>query len=158
MRTMSPELVVHDNHVYFTGSEGFFKADLKSGEVIIHAESTEQNPIAGGLGLLDYSSNLISIGRNGVTAIRKSDGEVQFHAKLDDGATHYKQLGTKLAMIRNSRNAQIVDLESGLASPVVRRNTGNRYYGDLDGDIFISDDASYAITIGRSGKLMRHRF
>ncbi len=158
MRSLSPEVIVDGNRVLFSGSGGFYAADLHTGEIILHTESTDQNPIESGLGAMAYNESFISIGRNGVTALRKSDGEVIYHSAVSDGATHYKLNGTKLAMIRNSRNAQVVDLDSGQISPVVRRNTGNRYYGHFDGDIFISEDASFAITLGRSGKLMRHRF
>ncbi len=157
IRDFSNAVLQEGDTLYYIADGKFIGVDPVTGQTRLETPLGDQSGHFG-LGFFKHGDKIVSIGTGGVTAFNPENGRIIYNVRNRDGAESFQVFGDVAALHRNSRNVRLVNLNDGTLSNVVRRNNDRRYFGDLDGFIFVNAEEKFALSLGDSGRLMRHSF
>lgn len=144
------------DQVAFGDQERVFLVDVESGATV---RDTPWNSgvVRTILGLEEANGNLVVVGTDGVQAWDASLNSVVWETEIERSFS-YDVRGSWLVTFRQHQQAQVVDLEHGGVSPVIRARRSRRVFGDADRQIWVDSAARHAVTVDNRGTIRRYSF
>lgn len=148
--------IIEGDRVYIADPNELYAFNRSTGDVIYNVSHNDHNTGVL-LGLEEHGNMLIAAGRDAVTAFNKDDGELVYSTEIDRSDTVARH-NNKLVLSRGGQAAQIIDMDSGNQSPVMRLKTDGRYFGTLDNAVFVDSNSRFVISVDENGTVYRHSF
>jgi outer membrane protein assembly factor BamB len=148
--------VVHDNRLYLADRTALYAFDIATGAALATSPYAD-TPVKRALGVVIHDGTVVLAGTDGVVGYSPDLEQTQFRTEIEK-ATEISVHDQWLVLTNGAQSAQVVNMTTGNASGVVRYRGSTRYFGDLDGRIFVTDDAEAALSIDNRGTVRRFRF
>jgi outer membrane protein assembly factor BamB len=150
------EPVAHGDRLYLADRTALYSFDVATGDNKVTV-SYADTPVKRPLGVVIHDDTVVLAGTDGVVAYDMNLTQQRFSTEIE-GAMEFAVHGQWLSLTNGGRAAQVVNMDTGAASGVVRYRVSTRYFGDLDNRIFVTESADAAIAVDNRGTVRRFRY